>query len=209
MAAKPRRSVALIGDADLEAMIPKRIGPFRDGDASGLVVPQSDNSLAAQIYNQTVGRIYIGPDGSAVMLLIAYGRTQNDALQLHRPESCYPAFGFTITRTVPVVLPLAGGVAINGRALTATISGRTEHILYWTRIGEYLPASGGEQRMAKLRAQLRGTIPDGVLVRLSNTVSDPAEAQQLNRSFARELLQAMRPDARAGLIGTANARRMA
>jgi EpsI family protein len=209
VAARPRDAVALIGDDALDAMVPKRIGAFEDGDASGLVVPQSDNSLAAQIYNQTLGRVYVGPEGQAVMLLIAYGKTQNDSLQLHRPEVCYPAFGFAITRTAPVTVPIAPGVEIAARALTAEVEGRKEHILYWTRIGEYLPSTGSEQRMAKLRAQLSGVIPDGVLVRISNTVEDEDAALALNRAFAREMMAAIRPAARSGLIGTANARRMA
>ena len=32
------------------------------------------------------------------MLMIAYGESQSDRLQLHHPEVCYTAQGFRVTR---------------------------------------------------------------------------------------------------------------
>lgn len=209
VAARPRHHLRLIASGvDLDKVMPRHFGAWRDTDSSGLIVPQTEGSLAARIYTQTVGRIYTDGD-EAVMMLIAYGGTQNDTLQLHRPESCYPAFGFTLTANRPVSVPLQKGVLVPGRALTATTAARMEQILYWTRIGEYLPNDGSGQRWAKLRSQLGGVIPDGVLVRLSNTVEDPDRALALNQRFAAAMIEATPPRFRPGLIGTANARRLA
>jgi len=208
IAAKPRHHLKLIASGvDLDKVIPRQFGAWHDTDSTGLVVPQTEDSLAAKIYTQTVGRIYTDGD-DAVMMLIAYGGTQNDTLQLHRPEACYPAFGFTLTASHAASIPLPNMASVPGRALTATTAARTEQILYWTRIGEFLPNDGKGQRWAKLRSQLEGVIPDGVLVRLSNTVDDPAQALALNQRFARAMIEATPPRFRAGLIGTENARRL-
>ena len=42
------------------------------------------------------------------MLSIAYGKNQSDALQLHKPEICYPAQGFTLLAKQNTPLDLLG-----------------------------------------------------------------------------------------------------
>jgi len=197
----PRSKMSLLGNRELEALIPSAFGDWRALPASALVVPEEEGSLATRLYNQRVGRIYANPDNEAAMLLIAYGDTQSDSLQLHRPEVCYPAFGFDVKNMVDVPIPLAGGVALPGRRLVATSNQRTEQILYWTRIGEYLPTSGAEQRWARLKAEMSGTIPDGVLVRISSLGSDAERGFALNRRLAADLLAALTPAARRVLVG--------
>lgn len=204
-AMRPRTRMSLLHGTKLESVIPKRFGAWTERQAQGLVTPQSENSLAAKLYTQSVGRFYERPDGALVMMLIAYGDTQSDALQLHRPEVCYPAFGFTISQNRVASYPIAPGVDVPGRNLTATSPGRDEHISYWTRVGEYLPTSNGEQRQAKLRQAIAGLIPDGVLVRLSSLDNDPEAAFALNARFAADLLNAVAPAARPALITTAKA----
>ena len=88
------------------------------------------------------------------------------------------------------------------RVLTAANADRTDQILYWTRIGEAFPDSGREQRLAKLRLQLRGIIPDGVLVRFSNITRDRVAGLALNARFARALLAACPISARIALAGS-------
>jgi EpsI family protein len=143
-----------------------------------------------------------------VMLLIAYGDTQNDLLQLHRPEACYPAFGFAITGSRKTLVPLANGVFVPARALTASSAQRVEQILYWTRIGEHLPTDGREQRIAKLEDQLAGIVPDGVLVRISMIADDAEQGLALNRAFATDLMKAIPARNRSMLIGTSAANRL-
>lgn len=204
-AMRPRNRMSLLNGKKLEAIVPHRFGSWRERPAQGLVTPQSENSLAAQLYTQSVGRFYEREDGALVMMLIAYGDTQSDSLQLHRPEVCYPAFGFTITTNADANYSIGPGVGVPGRNLTATSPGRDEHISYWTRIGEYLPTSNGEQRAAKLRQAFSGVIPDGVLVRLSSVGEDSDAAFALNARFAADLVRAIAPAARPALITTAKA----
>jgi EpsI family protein len=205
---RPHKHVTLLGDRQLETLIPKSFGSWQAREADGIVAPESEDSLAARLYNQSVGRIYAGPDNGLVMLLIAYGNTQSDTLQLHRPEVCYPAFGFTIAENRPAQFDLGNGAVIPGRNLVATSPGREERISYWTRVGEYLPTSNSEQRQMKFRIALSGVIPDGVLVRISNMRGDDAEGFGLNAHFAAELMKAVPPVVRPALITTDRARRM-
>lgn len=197
----PRTKMSLLGGGNLEELIPKELAGWRALPADALVVPEED-SLATRLYAQSVGRIYADADGRTAMLLVAYGGTQSDALQLHRPEVCYPAFGFELRDGADVPIPLGSDVQVPGRRLVAASNLRTEQILYWTRIGEFLPASGREQRWMRLRSELSGTIPDGVLVRISSLGTDATRGLDLNRRLARDLMAALSPAARRVLVGT-------
>lgn len=209
-AARPRHRVALLQkDAQLEKVIPRAFGIWKVREGEGIITPQSENSLAAQLYNQSVGRMYEDPEGNVIMLLIAYGNTQSDTLQLHRPEVCYPAFGFQIVENNPTEIPLGHGALIPARNLVASVPGREERITYWTRVGEYMPVSNSEQRQMRFRTALAGIIPDGVLVRISNMLPDDASGFALNSRFAADLLKAVAPSVRPALVTTAKARQLA
>lgn len=209
-AARPRERLTLLADGQsLEKAIPRDFGRWKVREGEGIITPQSEDSLAAQLYNQSIGRFYETSDGEVVMLLIAYGNTQSDTLQLHRPEVCYPAFGFEIVENRPTQIPLGHGAVLPARNLLASVPGREERISYWTRIGEYLPVSNSEQRQMRFRTALAGIIPDGVLVRISNTSPGDAEGFALNSRFAADLLAAVPPRIRPALITTAKAQQLA
>ena len=93
----PRRHVSLLGAASVASIVPRMIPGWTSRDVTDLVAPKIENSLAARLYGETVGRVYQNPTtGAEIMMLLAHGDTQSDDLQLHRPEVCYPAFGFAI-----------------------------------------------------------------------------------------------------------------
>lgn len=207
-ALRPRRRVSLLGDRRLEEQVPTAFKGWRVQPTSALVVPDDEDSLAARLYSQVIGRLYVHPEAGAVMLLIAYGDTQNDLLQLHRPEVCYPAFGFALHGNRRVEVDLGRRARLPARALTAAGNDRVEQILYWTRIGEHLPTNGREQRLDKLDDQFAGIVPDGVLVRISSLGSDPETAFAVNARFARALVGAVPPAARPALVGSALAARL-
>lgn len=209
-AVRPRHRVSLLPEHQtLEATIPKAFGTWKLREGEGIVTPESENSLAAKLYNQSVGRMYEDPDGNVVMLLIAYGNTQSDTLQLHRPEVCYPAFGFAIVENEATTILLAPGAVIPARNLVASVPGRDERITYWTRIGEYMPTSNSEQREMRFRNAIQGIIPDGVLVRISNMLPDDAGGFAFNKRFAADLLAAVPASVRPALVTTAAARQIA
>lgn len=208
-AATPRERMSLLGKEKLEGLIPHAFGKWSELPSSNIVVPQSDDSLAARLYAQTVTRMYVNiSEGTSVMALFAYGDTQSDQLQLHRPEVCYPAFGFTVTDSRAVDIRLDNGSAITGRRMTAKSSARTEQIAYWTRIGEFLPQDGGQQRAAKLSTAFRGIIPDGILVRISNLEFDADKGFAVNQSFVAQLIEAVPQRVLPALVGSGLARQM-
>ncbi len=197
----PRNRLVLLGDRKLEDIIPANIGSWTHVQSSGFVLPKSPGSLADRLYSQTLTRLYASPDRPPVMLVIAYGAVQNDLLQLHRPEVCYAAVGFTISASQRAVVPLGGGAELPVRELVATTESRTEEICYWTRIGDDLPTDGREQRWVKLRQQMRGYLADGILVRMS-TLGSPDSSQFAElRRFAADMVEAVKPTDRDVLIG--------
>jgi EpsI family protein len=198
----PRNRLNLLGDKKLEKAIPLAIADWRVTPSNAMILPEAEEgSLSAALYDQTVSRLYTSDQSQPVMLVIAYGSTQSDQLQLHRPEVCYSAVGFQISATQRVEIPVAPPNVLPARELVATNNDRTEPILYWTRIGDFLPASGGEQRRMKLQSELRGYIADGVLVRMS-TVGEPSpEAFATLNRFAKALLAASDPAVLPALVG--------
>ncbi len=208
-AATPRTRMSLVGKLKLEDEVPKAFAGWKHYDSGQIVTPESDNSLASKLYSQSVGRVYTRGEGEFVMMLLAYGNTQSDTLQLHRPEVCYPAFGFEIRDNRPAQFLTNGDTGLPGRDLIAANSERTEYVSYWTRVGNALPTTGSEQRAVKLRSQLAGVIPDGVLSRFSTIGENQDVAFALNKAFARDLLNTVSPAVRRALVGEPLARHLA
>jgi len=196
----PHDPMLLIGKDQLEKIIPLSVGNWAFDTTSGLVLPPPDQ-LARLLYDQQVARSYTSPDQLPVMLLLAYGSSQSGMLQIHRPEICYPASGFKLTETEVTSIPLGGHGAVASRVFTANSDTRVEQVLYWTRIGDLVPTGWWTQRLAVVRANLQGMIPDGLLVRLSTVSSDADQAQATLKEFARTMLDAMPAAHRRMLIG--------
>lgn len=209
-ALKPRKRLVLLPQGKMADLLPLAVGDWSAVNADGLVQPQSEGDLAATLYSEMVGRIYQqSSTGAAVMMLVAYGDTQSDMLQLHRPESCYPAVGFNLVSTQPATLKLARGAEVPVRRVIAEAQGRRENIVYWTRIGEALPDSARAQREARLRTAMRGYTPDGVLLRFSVVGLDSEAAFATIDEFIADLLDSVPPAKRKALIGTKLADAMA
>lgn len=199
---RPRRVLKLLATGRLESVVPRAFAEWTSIPGGDFVVPQSGNSLAARLYAEQLLRVYTSEAHAAgIMLLVAYGGTQSDSLQLHRPESCYPAVGLPITYRALVSLPIAGQVSVPGVVLTAESTQRIEDIAYWTRIGDYLPQSAGEQRRERLLTAMNGVVADGVLVRASILRSGNDPQFPLLKRFLRDLVLAVPVAARAGLVG--------
>ena len=198
----PRNKVSLLGNHKLDAMIPHNLPGFASLNGGGVIAPAPKGSLADRLYSQTVQRLYQTPEGDVVMLLIAYGGTQSDNLQLHRPESCYPAVGFSISDAANRQIALGDDATVPVRRLSARLDQRVEQIWYWARVGEYLPVNGAEQRTVRFKNALSGIIADGVLVRMSTLTLDQARGDHVNDTFARALIAGIGPDGRRVLLGS-------
>ncbi len=206
----PRRRVSLLGATTVASIVPTRIPGWTSRDVSDLVAPKEEDSLAARIYGETVGRIYHQTStGAEVMMLLAHGDSQSDDLQLHRPEVCYPAFGFVIHQNSVVEIPLIPGAAIPGRDLVAVSPDHRETILYWSRLGEYFPISRGSQHYDRMRTAMKGIVADGILSRFSVEGVEPDAASAIMRGFVPTLIKAIAPAHRPALIGTTLSQKMA
>lgn len=208
---RPRDKVDLVADRSIDTLLPRSFGRWRSTEGGDIVVPQSEGSLADRLYSTIVARNYTTPDSAPpVMLLVAHGGLQSDLLQLHRPEACYPAVGFAIASRQEGSLPLEGaGATIPVVNLTAKAGNVVEDIIYWTRMGEYLPRSAGEQRRDRLAAAMQGYIGDGVLVRASLRRTDDGDQHARVGNFLAELMQAVAPEGRNAFVGTALATEIA
>lgn len=200
-AREPHIRLASIAPGQLEKIVPLTIGPWRYQTASGVVLPPPD-ALAKMLYDQQSVRSYVSDTEPMVMLVMAYGSGQNGALQVHRPEICYPASGFRLSRGAREDLALGNGASIAVRAFTAESDTRVEQVLYWSRIADFLPTGWTEQRIAIMRNNLRGYIPDGLLVRMSIISNDREESLATLARFCRAMLAAAGPAGRRKLIGT-------
>jgi EpsI family protein len=190
----PNHHIDLLGDRKLDRLIPQRIGRWAFYSKSGLVVPPADQ-LKDALYSQLLTRVYLSPDALPIMLLIAQSGGQTGVLQVHRPEYCYPAGGFTLSdRTIlPIGLP---GSTLDATAISAKADDRTEQILYWTRVGEDMPTTWARQRWSVARANLKGDVPDAVLVRVSTLTSDRAAGMAAATEFVRAMFAQVPPDVR-------------
>lgn len=205
---RPRQTVRLFSGITLEEAVPQSFGRWREHPGGAVITPVTPDSLADRLYSATLTRIYypIDRSGPPVMLLIAYGGEQSDLLQLHRPESCYPAVGLGIAQREMGDVRLSGGGKVPSVFLSASGQDRLEDIVYWTRLGEAMPRTAAEQRNDRLRAAMRGTIGDGMLVRASTVRFENAPAWPYLASYLSELMSGVPAEARAGFVGTQLAR---
>jgi EpsI family protein len=205
-ALKPRREVSLLAkDETLANAIPSQFGAWRSEDVGDPLAINGPETLTAKLYNQLVTRVYVNDAArSSIFVLLAYGSQQTDDLQLHRPEVCYPAFGFSLLQNEPTSLALAKGVTIPARRILADKEDRREYVMYWTRMGEYLPVSAGQQREDRFKIALDGVISDGLLSRFS-TIAGGADPWRTIETFVADLVAAVPPKHRRVLIGTERA----
>ena len=197
-ARQPRTHIDYLGKRKLEDILPEKIGQWTFVSTSGLVVPPEDQ-LSRALYSQLLTRVYEGEDGSTMMVLVAQSGSQTGILQIHRPEICYNAGGYALSDVVPHAIKLPGR-EVPTMSMAASNGARTEQLLYWTRIGDHLPTSWREQRLAVAVDNLKGRIPDAVMVRVSTISNDRRAALASIDEFIREMLGSMTPDIRRVFI---------
>ncbi|MGK6321942.1 exosortase-associated protein EpsI, V-type [Sphingomonas sp. DT-51] len=197
----PGNHIDLLGKRKLEALIPTRVGPWSFYSKSGLVTPPPDQ-LSELLYSQLLTRVYLGADQLPIMLLMAQSSGQTGVLQVHRPEYCYPAGGFALTdKTVRgVTLPSS---VLDTTVMTASADNRVEQLMYWTRVGHDMPLSWAQQRWSVARANLRGDVPDAMLVRISTLTHDREAGMATLEAFTRALFAAVPVDVRRVLDSAA------
>lgn len=203
IALKPNQRMAdLLPPLSLAKAIPEQFAEWRI-DASIAPVSQSADVQAKldEIYSQTLSRTYANTSGQRIMLSIAYGADQSgDGNQVHRPEFCYTAQGFQLISNIIGDLSTQYGT-LPVRRLLAVQGYRNEPITYWVTVGDKATLPGIKRKLNQLAYGLTGTVPDGMLVRVSSIDTDSVNAYKLQESFIRDLLLAMAPQDRARVAG--------
>ena len=202
VAGRPTERIAdTAAPVDLEQMIPRQLGEWRiDPNVMPLVVSPDAQAMLNKLYNQTLARTYVNSAGQRVMLSIAYGGDQSDALALHAPEVCYAAQGFEVVRNrVSELLTNYGKLPV--KRLVATQGPRNEPITYWITVGDRATLSGLRQKLAQVRYGMSGKIPDGMLVRVSTIGADAAKNYEIQDRFIKGLLAELDEADRVRVIG--------
>lgn len=201
-ALRPRRRLKLLQGGTIESSLPWAFGAWSAEKSSDYIGPELAGAVTRALYSELVPRTYFNSEtGDGVMMLAAYGDTQSDLLQLHRPEFCYPAVGFNLRLSQPTQVPLVGKTSLPGRRVVAFTEERTENIIYWTRMGEALPQSAGEQRNTRIAQSIEGIIPDGILMRLS-VLGESQHGFSVLERFIPPMLRAIPMAQRKAFIGT-------
>jgi len=177
---------------DLEESISRSFGDWIV-DPSVIPIPPTPDIQAnlEKIYAQIVSRTYINSRGERMMLTVAYGGDQSDALKAHRQEVCYAAQGFEVRDVAHENLRF-GDKTIPVTRLFAVRGWRSEPVTYWFTMGDRVVLGRLERLMVQLEFGLSGRIPDGTLVRVSNISGDPARAFKGHEEFISALLDGMR-----------------
>lgn len=195
---QPNQHLDYLGRDKLDDIVPKTIGPWKFVAASGVVVPPNDQ-LSRALYSNLMTRVYTDGQNPPVMLLIAQSGSQTGVLQIHRPETCYTASGYQISAVTPQPIQL-GSTVVPANSMDASVEGVTEHVIYWTRVGDKMPASWKQQRLAVAEQNIRGVIPDAILVRVSTVREDAEGARAALQSFVRALIASVPASRRSVLV---------
>ena len=196
----PKARYPKLSDRRFEDLFPKSFGDWKTLPVSELVLPP-ESELANKMYEHILTRSYVNKAGVVIMFLAAYNSVQLNNVQLHRPEVCYYASGFSIDMSKPLDISLGANHVVAARAVRATQGSRVENIVYWTRIGEEMPQSWAAQRVSMTKANLEGYLADGLLLRMSviNPNSDLATAQM--EGFVKDMLSHSGAETRRLLVG--------
>ena len=201
-ALRPDRSAA--GDDSkvrLEELVPNSIGKWTVDNSGPIQVvnPELKENLD-KIYSDVMSRVYVNDRGERIMLSIAYGARQSDANQVHRPDICYPAQGFTIVSRSESTIDLEVQV-IPTVQLETRLSQRKEPVTYWIRTGDTITNGSIEKKLVEFKYGSKGLVPDGLIFRVSSIDSNSPAAFRLHGDFVKQLFSAVDPAHRATLFG--------
>lgn len=200
----PRKTMGLSSTSfDLQQVVPRQFGEWAVVPNIRLVEPPGPDTLARQLYSQELARGYRDREGHIVMLLVAYGPDQSNRLQLHRPEICYAAEGFRVSRSFRAEINYRVNTGpLKFTRLVAQREVRLEPITYWMRIGDDIATGVAERQIIKLKYGLRGILPDGALIRISTVGLPEQTAYQVQDRFIRDFLSALPPKELAFFVGS-------
>lgn len=189
---KPTISMAKIDPINLDAAFPENFSDWKVDTLSGKleITPELVSNLD-KLYSQTLTRTYINADGDRVMLSVAYGENQlSDVTQVHRPEFCYVAQGFSLLGSQESLITL-NDKSIQVKNIISERSERHEFITYWIVVGKKSILPGVNRKLTQLEYGFSGYIPDGMLVRVSSIGIDDANNKKIQDQFIKSMYQSI------------------
>jgi EpsI family protein len=202
---RPDVPFRMIKDARIDPLFPMKVADWEYATSNGLVLPPADQ-MRDRLYNAILTRYYASPSQLPVMLLVAYNGKQDGMLQVHRPETCYPAAGYDLLSERIIPLDAGrGGLSVPGHYISARSASRHEQLIYWTRIGNDFPVRWWAQHWAVAKENLKGRVPDGVLIRFSTAAPDDETAIRTLARFIPAMIAELSPTARRLIFGEAGA----
>ncbi len=180
---------------DLAALTPKTFGVWTQVTLGSAVLPVESTLTDSEVVSY---QAYTDDIGRVATLVMAYGPPLGDGVRLHRPETCYRAQGYAVSRREVSRLSV-DGVTPALVHLDTRSGGRREAVSYWLRDGDKFITAVAQRQLSVLQ---RGFSPraDGALVRLS-TSGEGRAAFELHRQFLTDFAAAMSPTLKALLIG--------
>jgi EpsI family protein len=186
---------------DLAKMVPSQFKNWQEQlNLAVQIIDPEQQATIAKIYTQTLTRNYVDTNGNRIMLSIAYGKSQSDNLQLHKPEICYPAQGFTLDKVERLSLNLLNK-PISITRMETHLGQRFEPVTYWTVVGDFVTTTGINKKLTEMRYGMQGKIPDGMLVRVSSIDRDTAKAFAIQAEFATAMVAAISSENRSRFSG--------
>jgi EpsI family protein len=179
------------------AAIPATVAGWTSRKSAEVVLPPQDESN--KLYENLETRIYEGPNLPAMMLLIAFSSIQQNDIQVHRPEVCYPASGYPILWSKPIEIGFRS-TNVMARELLADRGGLRERIVYWVRVGNAFPTNWAEQRTTMALQNLQGSIPDGALFRVSSIEEPDSSNSAALTQFIEMFLSTVPPSFRQSVL---------
>ena len=191
-----------LGAFDLKTALPTHFGDWSiDTNQPATVVNPQQQQVIDEIYTQVLSRSYVHKVGYRIMVAIAYGKDQREALSVHYPESCYTVQGFSILSASRAEIDLDQGLLPVMQLDTALGVQRPEPLTYWLVVGDRAVAVGTAKKLAEMSYTLRGWIPDGLLFRVSSIDADADAAHKRQAEFIRDLASAMPAKLRHRIVG--------
>ena len=193
-------TVAPVGP-HFDVNVPKEFADWRELPQTGASVsdPATDE-LLKKLYGEILTRTYVNKDGYRIMLSLAWGPNQNGNLQAHRPEVCYPAQGFALLAKNDGTVATAFG-NIDVTRLSTALGARNEPVTYWLTNGNQVVRTRLDKRIVQIKLFLSGTVPDGILFRVSSIDTNTDKAFAMQQAFVADLMAAVPAQYRQRLGG--------
>jgi EpsI family protein len=197
LALTPKLSATSALSTDLASIIPKQFGDWKEAPSDLLQMdltagregdPTTDNP-----YDDVLMRTYINSKGQQIMLALAYGKSQRQEVKIHRPELCYIAQGYQVKSIKPINVKVENKV-ISAKSMLASSNNRSEIVLYWIRIGNFISQNAWQTRFYIFKQGLKGIVADGILVRTSQILENNLTEQEsidVQKHFLNDLITAV------------------